>query len=134
MSEKTFYNKIKKYLPGTVSRVENLCDPGMPDINGSCQNGDYWIELKSPGLVHPVINPENLLRPDQAAWTTKRIKHGAKVFLAIQYTHSFTILYATLVENKLYYIIIFAQQSVLRKKNGIELTKSILRYLPTRSM
>ncbi len=134
MSEKTLYNKVKRYLPGTVSRVENLCDPGMPDVSGSCEKGDYWVELKAPGLAHPASDPTYLLNEHQLPWTRRRLRFGARVFMLVQNKRSITLFKAGLIKNKLYYILIYLCKGPLRKERAVEFTSAILTYLPTRGV
>ena len=134
MSEKRLYNRIKKYLPGAVSRVENLCDPGMPDTNGSCKQGDYWIEFKDADCVHPVINQDKLLDQKQRAWTVKRVRYGATVLLAVQYKQCFTISRARLFSEGLTYTGIFFCKGPLKKDKGKELTLAITGCFPIRGI
>lgn len=83
--EQTFWNLIKDHVPGDKSRVENISDPGMPDVSGVYGDRDYWIELKVCSNKGTVRHPETLLRPAQNVWIKRRVKHGSIVFVLVKY-------------------------------------------------
>ena len=82
--EQKLWDKVHKYFPGDVSRVENVVDSGMPDITGAFIN-DYWIELKViDGPVLPDIC--KILRPSQIVWHARRVKQCSIIFILTEYT------------------------------------------------
>ena len=68
-------------LPGTVDRLENVAGTGMPDVSGTYNGHDYWIELKILKTKKEIEDPINAMRPSQVAWTALRVRHGSCIFL-----------------------------------------------------
>lgn len=86
--EQLFYDLIKKYLPGDVSRIENTADAGTPDLTCAAYGRDFWIELKS----HPEVKYKDDLRqvyeyiePSQRVWHARRSKFGSLIFVICRF-------------------------------------------------
>lgn len=126
MSEKKLWQRIKKYLPGKAERVENILEPGMPDIYGDCKEGAYWIEMKAP-LTVECKDPGKLLRPAQRAWIVTHLhSDGAAIFMCIECKRKILLFHASIVCNELYFILIAEYCGNLRKDNTM---KEKIRYI-----
>lgn len=90
LTEQNLWYKLKGYLPGDVSRIENMADVGMPDVNGTFVL-DYWIELKVCGNKSKLREVEDLLRETQLPWMMKRGKFGALIFVIVGYEEQIVI-------------------------------------------
>jgi hypothetical protein len=86
--EVSFYNLIKDKLPGSVERVENSVDDGMPDVSCAYYGKDYWIELKVDLVVKPISSPFDLLRASQKAWHIRRAAEGSIIFVLVRTKHN----------------------------------------------
>lgn len=64
-----------------LSRVENLVQSGMPDVEGCLNGSQFWIELK-------VVKGKNVLRaafrPAQVPWMRRRWAAGGRTFALLQ--------------------------------------------------
>lgn len=100
--EQLFYDLIKKYLPGDISRIENIVDNGTPDLSCAAYGRDYWVELKS----HPDEEFEGIdqivsyIEPTQKVWHARRTKVGSLIFVICRFKDCIVGLYA---ENNNYY-------------------------------
>lgn len=83
--EQNFWKLIKKYLPGDVSRVENVADEGTPDVTGAFYNHDYWVELKVCKNEKKFRCPASLCGDSQLIWHLKREEQGSNIFLLVYY-------------------------------------------------
>lgn len=86
--EVQFWDLIKKHVPGDVERIENLVSEGTPDVSGSWNGKDYWIELKVAKNKRKEIPPEKLCRQSQLVWHAKRVRQGAIIFLIVKYPNN----------------------------------------------
>jgi len=57
------------------TRIESWSSPGVPDVNGCAEFGEFWIELKI------IKNNRVLLSPHQIAWLLTRSRHGGRSFV-----------------------------------------------------
>jgi hypothetical protein len=69
--EQTFWNQLKKHLPGFNQRIENAAGAGTPDVYCVWEKS-FWIELK----VHP-----NDLSPIQKEWHKRNCLNGGHSFV-----------------------------------------------------
>lgn len=83
--EKDFYNRIKKFLPGDVSRIENIADEGTPDITCAYDGVDYWVETKVCDNIRDVRSVNKLLRKSQIVWHMRRCLQGSHVYTMVEY-------------------------------------------------
>ena len=56
-------------------RVESWASPGVPDVNGCSDFGEFWIELKV------IKNNRIKLSPHQIAWHTLRTRAGGRSYI-----------------------------------------------------
>lgn len=71
---------------GDVQRVENLCVPGMPDVNGCTHGVEWWVENKwlagwPRRLGAVVLMPK--IRVAQRVWWRRRGEAGGRVFVLV---------------------------------------------------
>ena len=57
------------------TRIESWASPGVPDVNGCAEFGEFWIELKV------IKNNRIKLSPHQIAWHTLRTRHGGRSYI-----------------------------------------------------
>jgi hypothetical protein len=57
------------------TRIESWASPGVPDVNGCADFGEFWIELKV------IKNNRIKLSPHQIAWHITRSRHGGRSFI-----------------------------------------------------
>ena len=57
------------------TRVESWASPGIPDVNGCAEFGEFWIELKV------IKNNRIKLSPHQIAWHTLRTRAGGRSYI-----------------------------------------------------
>ena len=57
------------------TRIESWASPGVPDVNGCAEFGEFWIELKV------IKNNRIKLSPQQIAWHTLRTRAGGRSFI-----------------------------------------------------
>lgn len=88
--EVSFWNLIKKHVPGDACRVENYADTGIPDVS-ACWTIDYWIELKVCNNKKKHREPKDLLRDSQKVWHYRRGKQGSIIFVMVKYSDSIDI-------------------------------------------
>jgi hypothetical protein len=122
LTEQKFWALIKDHLPGTVNRVENSTDDGMPDVNGT-DRIDYWVELKVCVNDSKIRDVTKLLRDSQIVWNIRRGKFGAVIFVAVRY-EQFIVLYRwdyDKFQNKLENIpLSYTQLAILRKERSFD--------------
>lgn len=104
--EQNFWKLIKKYLPGDVSRIENIADNGTPDVSGAYKGVDYWVELKVCNNLKKVKDPLDLLGNNQKIWHMKRNQQGSLIFVFIYYPNMRPkrINYYVLYDNEYYFM------------------------------
>ena len=90
----------KNRMPGDTSRVENVCDPGCPDVSGTW-GVDYWAELKVCHNKNKDRAPELLMQDTQPVWHFRRSKLGCLIFVMVRY-HDKIMIYKALPEFKKY--------------------------------
>tara|TARA_R100000808_G_scaffold15950_1_gene36337 strand:- start:2026 stop:2421 length:396 start_codon:yes stop_codon:yes gene_type:complete len=56
-------------------RIESWSSPGVPDVNGCAEFGEFWIELKI------IKNKRINLSPHQIAWHLIRSRHCGRSFI-----------------------------------------------------
>jgi hypothetical protein len=56
-------------------RIESWSSPGVPDVNGCAEFGEFWIELKI------IKNKRIVLSPHQIAWHLTRSHHSGRSFI-----------------------------------------------------
>tara|TARA_Y100001938_G_scaffold134967_1_gene196046 strand:- start:756 stop:1163 length:408 start_codon:yes stop_codon:yes gene_type:complete len=56
-------------------RIESWSSPGVPDVNGCAEFGEFWIELKV------IKNNRVLLSPHQVAWHLVRSRNCGHSFI-----------------------------------------------------
>jgi hypothetical protein len=61
-------------------RIESWSSPGVPDLNGCAEFGEFWIELKI------IKNKRVSLSPLQIAWHTTRARHGGRSYILARET------------------------------------------------
>ncbi len=94
MSEANTWKRMREGILGVepmadLSRVENMVEAGMPDVNFCLGIGvEGWIELKHRGEMPdregtPVFSNCGL-RDAQIVWIHKRVKRGGRVFIYAQ--------------------------------------------------
>jgi hypothetical protein len=106
-TERKLWKRLKDWLPGTVDRVENVATPGFPDVSGTCERGDYWVELKvvktKPMSANRVVD---LLEPSQNVWMVRRLKARMpeklpwNVFVAVGYDKGISLFKAYLLTDR----------------------------------
>jgi len=57
------------------TRIESWASPGIPDVNGCAEFGEFWIELKV--IKHNRV----LLSPHQIAWHLMRTRYGGITYI-----------------------------------------------------
>jgi|TARA_R110002012_G_scaffold271673_5_gene456892 Holliday junction resolvase len=57
------------------TRIESWASPGVPDVNGCAEFGEFWIELKV------IKNNRIKLSPHQIAWHTLRTRIGGRSYI-----------------------------------------------------
>jgi Holliday junction resolvase len=57
------------------TRIESWAAPGVPDVNGCAEFGEFWIELKV------IKNNRIKLSPHQIAWHTLRTRIGGRSYI-----------------------------------------------------
>ena len=67
MSEKAFWNLIRKNASGQWIRIENMIGPGTPDCCVAVDGETIWVELKNLKYWSHNLG----LRPEQRAWFMK---------------------------------------------------------------
>jgi len=56
-------------------RIESWSTPGVPDLNGCAEFGEFWVELKI------IKNKRVVLSPHQVAWHLTRARHSGVSFI-----------------------------------------------------
>ena len=56
-------------------RIESWSSPGVPDLNGCAEFGEFWIELKI------IKNKRIVLSPHQIAWHVTRSRHHGRSYI-----------------------------------------------------
>ena len=56
-------------------RIESWSSPGVPDVNGCAEFGEFWIELKI--IKHKRV----VLSPHQIAWHVTRSRHSGRSYI-----------------------------------------------------
>jgi hypothetical protein len=56
-------------------RIESWSSPGVPDVNGCAEFGEFWIELKI------IKNKRVNLSPHQIAWHITRSRHQGRSYI-----------------------------------------------------
>jgi hypothetical protein len=56
-------------------RIESWSSPGIPDVNGCAEFGEFWIELKI------IKNKRVLLSPHQIAWHITRSRYQGRSYI-----------------------------------------------------
>ena len=74
MNETNLFNRFKRVVPGTSSRMENTVGTGMFDVNYLQDGVESWCELK---VLKGVRDPKIIIRGRQVAWAKKRYEHKA---------------------------------------------------------
>lgn len=92
-NETQSFNTLKSsgaFLPyDRVERIENLCVPGMPDVNCCCEGVDAWIEIKTvvklPKRATTALIGSNShpLSQEQANWLLMHHRAGGRGFVYI---------------------------------------------------
>lgn len=86
----------RKLRPGILSvapgadlvRVENVSDPGTPDVSYCIDKIEGWAELKSlRGLGRGGSIPSGTIRTAQSVWIRRRCRAGGRVYVLIGVTH-----------------------------------------------
>jgi hypothetical protein len=57
------------------TRIESWMSPGVPDVNGCAEFGEFWIELKV--IKHNRVK----LSPHQIAWHSIRTRKGGRSYI-----------------------------------------------------
>jgi Holliday junction resolvase len=57
------------------TRIESWASPGVPDVNGCAEFGEFWIELKV------IKNNRIKLSPHQIAWHVTRSRHSGRSYI-----------------------------------------------------
>lgn len=93
MSESNTWSRLREGLLGyepliDLSRVENVVENGMPDVNFCSSGREGWIELKHTATVParastPVFKTGGL-RKEQEVWIDRRTRRGGRVFIYAQ--------------------------------------------------
>jgi len=73
-------SRLWKVLRGGLTgvhwtRIESWASPGVPDVNGCADFGEFWIELKV--IKHNRV----LLSPHQIAWHVTRTRFGGITYI-----------------------------------------------------
>jgi len=78
--EQKFYQRFARALPKCdITRVENIMESGMPDVNVCYMGMEVWVELKV------FVEGRVLIRPAQNAWGHRRSFHGGRVLIIAEY-------------------------------------------------
>lgn len=64
-----------------LSRIENPCDPGTPDVNVCVDRLEAWLELKYTDHLRPL--GRRGLRPSQRIWIARRLSAGGRVGIIV---------------------------------------------------
>ena len=93
MSESALWKRVRSGVLGVVaradlSRVENMVEAGMPDVNFCVDGVEGWVELKHCNAIPkragtPLFGDEGL-RDSQIVWIYKRVKRGGRVWIVAQ--------------------------------------------------
>lgn len=118
--EKDFYNRIKKLLPGDVSRVENIADDGTPDVTAAYGGVDYWVETKVCDNIRDVRPVNKLLRKSQIVWHMRRVLQGSHIYTLVEYP-KFMVAYKAMVGH-----LIPQEVAVIARPYGKALTEFII--------
>lgn len=86
MTEVTFWNVLKKWVPGQSQRIENVVGTGTPDVTAAYKGLDYWIELKVCANKSKEKDISTLPDESQLLWHYLRKKQGSIIFVAVQYS------------------------------------------------
>jgi hypothetical protein len=97
--ERALWSRIEKVFPGITDRIENLATVGVPDVTGTCDRGDYWVESKvlTKSAVEVPFEAVgfirgDVLRPSQYSWAFRRTHSGhSTIFIAAEYEGLTTI-------------------------------------------
>lgn len=95
MKESAFSRALKPHLPGDVTRIESgSTECGIPDINGSSDGVDYWVENKVCDNKRDIRMVTSLLRSEQKVWHLARVKQGARIFVCVKYPFGIDLYWA----------------------------------------
>jgi hypothetical protein len=85
VTEDGFWKELRAVLPrGHFTRVENLVQPGTPDVNFCVGRIEGWMELKHTDkfpLEHPVLMTQDL-------WIEQHRRAGGRVGICVGYRDS----------------------------------------------
>jgi hypothetical protein len=95
-TERQLWQLVKPHFPGHVCRIENVAEPGMPDINGCYEALEYWVELKESKTLKQMSEPQSLLRPSQNAWHSIRTRNKGAIFVLVRYKKTIHLTLAAL--------------------------------------
>jgi hypothetical protein len=103
MSEHNLWTRTREGLKSVeagidLSRVENMVEAGMPDVNFCVGPGiEGWIELKwcehVPKRFDTPVFKTGGLRDAQIVWIHKRVKRGGRVFIFCQVGEGLALLH-----------------------------------------
>lgn len=101
-SESQLWNTLRKVLTQVdVSRVENLVEDGMPDVNGCHEGCEFWIELKQldewPKRKSTKVKVG--MRPSQLRWIANRGRAGGNVHVLAQVDKTYLLFWWKSVGN-----------------------------------
>jgi hypothetical protein len=87
-----FYGGLHSF--GHLMRVENVVQPGTPDVNYVIGRREGWVELKSradlPARAStPLFTRHNGLRPDQIEWLVERAKFSSTAYIGARALDTF---------------------------------------------
>ncbi len=85
LTEKKFWSKLRKEMPGVVDRIENCVGVGMPDVNGTYNGQDYWVELKCCSNTSKERDVYSFFEKTQPVWMKERLLQNALIFTIVEY-------------------------------------------------
>lgn len=98
MSETNLWKRLRDALAPygfDLHRVENLLEPGMPDVNYCCGAAEGWIELKYstvPKRSSTRVFGAKGLRKEQILWIERRIRTKGIVWIFAQASQHLVLL------------------------------------------
>ncbi|MEE8607485.1 MAG: hypothetical protein V3S55_07775 [Nitrospiraceae bacterium] len=80
MKESGFWRKLRPLMreaaPGiVVERIESWSTPGFPDVSGTWEGVDFWLELKI------IRGLQVKFQPGQVPWLRRRWRAGSRCFV-----------------------------------------------------
>jgi len=124
--EQKFWNLIKDHLPGSLDRIENIVESGMPDVSACYKGNDYWVELKI--CQKKLCDVKKLHEPSQLSWHTRRVNAGSLIFVIVKHKKEIKI-YIVKFTKELEYELIYTDPRYKNKYSWTDFTNVLITYL-----